>query len=347
MAEGASTAVAIVDQAAEQRRQAARTALVAGNTPRAIVPTDFEGAWRISQAVVAANMAPKSLETVEACAVAILHGLEVGLPPMMALQSIAVINGRPSLWGDGALGLIQGSGLLEDQDEHYEGQEGADTFKAICILKRRGRSRPFIGEFSVADAKKAGLFTKTGPWQAYLKRMLKMRARAFAMRDGFADVMKGLSVAEEQEDVVRAQTPDQHVDNGGGPPAPSNEPPVPNEETTSTEQVQEEAGPPMPEEDSADAGFPGDKPLTKPAADDLDIPDYLRRAPADTTAPMVPSERQWLAALDGHFSQAETMSDLAEAQEQHMTPYESSVSSETWTAASELLDHHVERLQKD
>jgi hypothetical protein len=58
-------------------------------------------------------MAPESLDTLEKVMVAILHGLEVGLTPMNALQSIAVINGRPTIWGDGAVGLIRASGLLE------------------------------------------------------------------------------------------------------------------------------------------------------------------------------------------------------------------------------------------
>jgi hypothetical protein len=45
---------------------------------------------------------------------AILHGASVGLGPIAAVQSIAVINGMPSIWGDGALAIIEQSGLLED-----------------------------------------------------------------------------------------------------------------------------------------------------------------------------------------------------------------------------------------
>jgi hypothetical protein len=359
MANEATTAIAVVDQVAEQRRQAARVALVAGNTPRAIVPTDFEGAWRISQAVVAANMAPKSLESVEACAVAILHGLEVGLTPMNALQSIAVINGRPSLWGDGAIGLIQASGQLEDQDEHYEGQEGTDAYKAVCVLKRKGKARAYAGEFSVGDAKKAGLFTKSGPWQSYLKRMLKMRARAFAMRDGFSDVLKGLSVAEEQEDVERAKTAP--VDDGGGPPVPANDdgggPPVPAEEAPGGELVDDGGGPPAPERVGLSAepaglqatitvvdDFPGDRPM-KPAADDLDIPDYLRRVPATETTPRSADEQKWLDELEAAFTDCRDAGTLFEQNDELMQPKDGQVSIAAWNAACDILDRHIERLQ--
>jgi hypothetical protein len=54
--------------------------------------------------------------------------------------------------------------------------------------------------FSVEDAKRAGLWGKQGPWTAYPKRMLSMRARGFAIRDCFADVLKGLITAEEAQD---------------------------------------------------------------------------------------------------------------------------------------------------
>jgi predicted ATPase len=52
----------------------------------------------------------------------------------------------------------------------------------------------------VADAKKAGLWGKTGPWSQYSKRMLQLRARGFALRDAFPDVLKGLVTAEEAQD---------------------------------------------------------------------------------------------------------------------------------------------------
>jgi len=352
MAEGASTAVAV----AETQARPARVPLVAGNSPRAIVPTDFEGAWRIGNAVCEAGMAPRGLDTPAKCTIAILHGLEVGLPPMQALQSISVINGRPSLWGDGALGLIQSSGTLEDQDEHFEGQPGTDGYKAVCVLKRKGKQRPYVGEFSIAQAKTSGLWTKRGkngeptPWQTYPDRMLKMRARGFAMRDGFSDILKGLGIAEEQEDIERHRQPDPKADDGGGPPVPANDdgggPPVPNEEVIEGEVVEDGGGPPAPAE--AAETFPGDKPLPKDTRlaipEDGGIPEFLRRQESKSDAE-APSERSWLSAVDAAFSKCTDLSDLAEAQSEHMTPYQDKVSTESWNMACEYLDAHVERIQ--
>lgn len=179
--------------------------LASGGAVRAIVPQDFDGAWRIANAVVKAGMAPKGLDTSEKAMVAIMHGMEVGLTPMAALQSIAVVNGRPTIWGDGAIGLVRGSGKMEWIRERIEG--AGDKMVAVCEVKRKGEPAAEPATFSVDDAKKAGLWGKQGPWQQYPKRMLAMRARAFALRDAFADVLRGLGIAEEVQDTPRDAAP--------------------------------------------------------------------------------------------------------------------------------------------
>ena len=172
-----------------------RAALTTGNHVAAMVPDSIESAWRLSEVIAKSGMAPKTYGTdSNKIMVGMLAGLEIGLTPFAALQSIAVINGNPSLWGDGALALIQASNLLEDMDETDDGQT------ATCTMKRVGRASPIVRTFSMADAKLAGLQGKAGPWTQYTRRMRQMRARSLAMRDGFADVLKGLRIAEEVRD---------------------------------------------------------------------------------------------------------------------------------------------------
>lgn len=131
---------------------------------------------------------------------AIQWGREVGLSPMQALQNIAVINGRPSIWGDAALALVRGSPVCVDVIETIEG----DGEKAVATCEARRRdAEPVIRRFSVADAKKAGLWSKQGPWQQYPGRMLQQRARGFALRDAFPDVLRGVITVEEARDIPR------------------------------------------------------------------------------------------------------------------------------------------------
>lgn len=172
---------------------------VAGNglQVRPILPQDMDSTWRMSKIIAASGLAPKGVSTVEAIFTAIQMGAEVGLSPMQALQNIAVVNGRPTIWGDAQLGLVRGSGLLESFEEKFEGD--GDKMVAYCIVKRKGEPAPITGEFSVKDAVVAALWNKAGPWTQYPKRMLKMRARGFALRDGFSDILKGIYSTEEMQ----------------------------------------------------------------------------------------------------------------------------------------------------
>lgn len=173
-----------------------------------IVPTSMEQVWRVAQAIALAGWAPKAYQNPdksfnsEMIAIGVMHGMEVGLTPIAALQSIAVINGMPSIWGDGALGLVQASGLLEDMKETLVRDTTGKVVGAKFTAKRRGRATLIEQQFLEADARKAGLIEKAGPWTQYPSRMYQMRARAWGLRDGFADVLRGLHIAEEAIDIT-------------------------------------------------------------------------------------------------------------------------------------------------
>jgi hypothetical protein len=159
----------------------------------------FDDAFRFAKMVAASEFAPKDFRgKAESCLLAIQHGSEVGLSPMQSLQSIAVINGRPTIWGDAALALVQSSPVCEYVKEYVEGQ--GDNLTAVCEAKRRGYPAPTVSRFSMADAKRAGLAGKSGPWSQYPERMLQLRARGFALRNAFADALRGLITAEEAQD---------------------------------------------------------------------------------------------------------------------------------------------------
>jgi hypothetical protein len=164
----------------------------------------FDDAFRFAKMVASSDFAPKDFRgKPESCLLAIQHGSEVGLSPMQSLQSIACINGRPSVWGDAALALVIGSPVCEYVRETVDGE--GDAMVATCEAKRRGYEQPTFVRFAVADAKKAGLWGKAGPWTQYSRRMLQMRARGFALRDAFPDVLRGLVTAEEAQDYPQGE----------------------------------------------------------------------------------------------------------------------------------------------
>lgn len=163
-----------------------------------LVPQTFDQLVTFAEMAAQSELMPKDYRGKPAnIMIAVQMGSELGLAPMQALNSIAVINGRPGVWGDGLIGLCRQSPLCEDIQERIEGE--GDARMAVCVAKRRDAS-PSTGRFSVADAKRAGLFGKAGPWTQYPDRMLQNRARGFALRDAFPDLLRGLKTVEELRD---------------------------------------------------------------------------------------------------------------------------------------------------
>ncbi|KQW79752.1 hypothetical protein [Brevundimonas sp. Root1279] len=181
--------------------------IMAGGQVAALVPQSLDEAFRVSQAIASSGLAPRGLDKPEQIMVAIMAGAELGLAPFQALQSFAVVNGRPTLWGDGLMAVARAQGIKAHETIEGEG----DDMIAYCTVVRPDTGEQIDRQFSVADARKAGLWNKTGPWQQYPRRMLQMRARAWALRDGCADMLRGFQVREEVEDYqpVRDVTPRQ------------------------------------------------------------------------------------------------------------------------------------------
>ncbi len=161
-----------------------------------LAPRNFDEAWRLAEILADSELVPKDFRGKPGnCLVGMQWGHELGLKPLQSLQGIAVINGRPSIWGDTLLAIVRSSPLCE---YITEGMDADGT--AWCKAKRRGEPEQ-IRTFSDADAKTAGLQGKAGPWVTNPKRMKQMRARAFALRDVFTDVLRGMHMAEESVDL--------------------------------------------------------------------------------------------------------------------------------------------------
>ena len=159
-----------------------------------LAPKDLDEAMRFADMLAGSSIVPKDyIGKPGNVLVALQWGMELGLQPMQAMQSIAVINGRPSLWGDAMLALVKAHPAFEWIKEECDGNV------ATCTIKRRGEPE-VMQSFSLEEAKRAGLTGKQGPWTQYPKRMLQMRARGFALRDAFPDALRGVVSAEEARD---------------------------------------------------------------------------------------------------------------------------------------------------
>ena len=163
----------------------------------------FDEVWRFAQCLAKSKLAPRGLEQAEQIVIALQMGFELGLPPMAAIQTIAVINGRPMVFGDGPLAVCRSSGVFDEKAFVETIEKKGNVLTATCTCQRKG-GNPVTRIFDLEDAKTADLLTKPGPWKQYPRRMLQMRARAWALRDAFTDVLRGCKIQEEYEGVEGA-----------------------------------------------------------------------------------------------------------------------------------------------
>lgn len=162
-------------------------------------PTLFPHYQKVAEALSKSQVIPNAYRNKpEDVFVAIAMGYQLGFPVEQSLQDIAVINGRPCLWGDGLLSLV-----LNHPDCKEITEEPIFTGQTVtgfsCTVSRKGHA-PHTQTFTIQDADRAGLLKKGGVWSAYPARMLQMRARSLALRDKFADALRGLRIAEIETD---------------------------------------------------------------------------------------------------------------------------------------------------
>lgn len=188
-------------------------AVTKAGTGFALQPSSLTEAMQMAEMLSSSEMVPKHYQRKpQDTLVAMMMGSELGLNPIQSLQNIAVINGKPAIYGDALLALVQNNPKFGGHEESFDD----NTMTATCTVWRRGDTKQHTVTFSQADAAKAGLWDKGGPWEQYPKRMLMWRARGYALRDKFADVLGGLITVEEARDIPteRDVTP---------PPAPAME----------------------------------------------------------------------------------------------------------------------------
>lgn len=207
----------------------------------AIIPRDLSEASKMATGIIESGIVPKAFKYSEdvlgppgtegpihrkgdpnkpLIIMGILKAMEVGMAPITGLSYLLPINDRFTIWGDGAVGLVQGKRLIAKQthvkigpaiEPGLELADWPDEYGHEVRYWRVGQEEPYIGRYTVGDARRQGLWLNKykRPWLESPDRMLFNRARAFALRDGFADALSGLAIAEE----VRDMTPEP-VDGG-------------------------------------------------------------------------------------------------------------------------------------
>lgn len=165
-----------------------------------LIPKNLKEAMDLAKLIADSDLAPAGFKGKAGnVLIAVQMGAEIGVSPMQAIQNIAVINGKPSIYGDMGKALLLKKGCrIEERDI----KEIKAKSEAWCKITRPDGSPPTIRTYSIDNAKEAGLWGKQGPWMTNTYRQMAWRAFWFAARDGAADMLRGLAGVEEVRDYI-------------------------------------------------------------------------------------------------------------------------------------------------
>jgi len=161
--------------------------------PTLSIHTESGAAWELkirqAEVLIRSGFLPNSLKTPEQVITIMLMGEALGLHPMVALNNINVIQGKPTVSPQLMLALARRSGELQDLKIEDDGKTCAVT------VTRRGQS-PHTETFGMDDAQKMQLSSKDN-WQKQPKTMRKWRTLSAALRIVFPDIIWGMYTTEE------------------------------------------------------------------------------------------------------------------------------------------------------
>ena len=168
-----------------------------------LMPQTQEAKYQMAGVLCKSGLIPSGLNTAEKVFVALQWGHELGLTPMVAVNNIAVINGKPTLSADIMCAVVKRS-------PEYGGIKWIEMSdkKAECEITRilpNGEKETQRSCFTIEDAQNAGLAGRD-VWKKYTKRMLKHRCLSYGLKDMFPDLLAGLYDPEEMESIQPTTT---------------------------------------------------------------------------------------------------------------------------------------------
>lgn len=167
-----------------------------------VMPKDLGEAMEIAKLLAKSTFVPQAFRNQPGdVLVVMMMASELQVPYFAALRNTAVINGRPTIWGDLVTAIIWRSNLVEYIDRRWD----EETKTATTRIKRKGFPE-CVRTFSMEDAKRAKLDRKD-TYVQYPQRMCDWRAFTWAARDSFADVLAGMTITEEALDMPQQEQP--------------------------------------------------------------------------------------------------------------------------------------------
>lgn len=193
---------------AELKRQA--------QAPEASMPTvragftdlqGFELMQRASKALCASTLVPKEFQgNLPNCLIALEMAQRIGASPLMVMQNLYVVHGRPGWSAKFLIASFNQCGRFSAVRFEWFGKQGADDWGCRAWAVEKSTNEKILGPtITIALAKKEGWYSKGGSkWQSIPELMLMYRAAAWMINTHAPEISMGLNTAEEIHDTFDA-----------------------------------------------------------------------------------------------------------------------------------------------
>jgi len=140
------------------------------------------------------------------CTIAVDMANRMGVSPMMVMQNLYVVKGKPSWSGQACMAMIQANGQFRNVTPVYTGESGKESRGCYIKAIRVSDGEEVHGtEITMAMAKAEG-WTSNLKWRTMGEQMLAYRAAAFFARVYIPNALMGCAVEGEVEDTTTRTT---------------------------------------------------------------------------------------------------------------------------------------------
>ena len=161
----------------------------------------FNQLLRAAQMLSQTSIIPQSYQgKPQDCFVAIEMANRMGVSPMVVMQNMYVVKGKPSWAGQACTMLINSCGKFKDVKHIYTGEKGKPNRGCYVTATRISDGSQVDGvEVTMQMAQSEG-WTSNSKWRNMPELMLAYRASAFFARVYCPEAMMGVQTAEEVYD---------------------------------------------------------------------------------------------------------------------------------------------------
>lgn len=163
---------------------------------------NFIMAMQMAKALASSTIVPQTFQKNEAnCLIAIEQAQRLRVSPMMVMQNLHVIQGRPSWSSKFLIAAINNSGKF-DMELQFEETQDKDGKPFSCTAWTTKNGRKVNGMTVDMDmAKEEGWLSKNGSkWKTMPQLMLRYRAASFFSSLNCPELTMGLYTREEMQD---------------------------------------------------------------------------------------------------------------------------------------------------